>query len=44
MDASMPSPPVIGVIVFAIILAGAFGGWSASKYLPAHYLNDETLG
>jgi hypothetical protein len=39
---NMLSPFIIGVIVFAVILAGAFGAWTASKYLSAHHLNDET--
>jgi hypothetical protein len=38
----MLSPLIIGLIVFAVILAGAFVGWTASKYLPARHLNDET--
>jgi ABC-type Fe3+ transport system permease subunit len=38
----MLSPLIIGLIVFAVILAGAFVGWTANKYLPARHLNDET--
>ena len=38
----MLTPPIIGLIIFAVILAGAFGGWMASLYLPAHHLTDET--
>src|ERR1700746_3960445 len=40
--ASMLSPPIIGLIAFAIILAGAFGGWAARQLLPEHHLSDET--
>src|ERR1700745_2126089 len=38
----MLSPPIIGLIAFAVILAGAFGGWAARQLLPEHHLNDET--
>lgn len=38
----MLSPPIIGLIAFAVILAGAFGGWAARQGLPAHHLSDET--
>ena len=38
----MSSPPVIGLIIFAVFLAGAFGGWAARQRLPAHHLTDET--
>ena len=38
----MLSPPVIGLIVFVVILAGAFAGWVARQRLPAHHLTDET--
>jgi hypothetical protein len=38
----MLSPPIIGLIVFAAILAGAFVGWAARLHLPAHHLTDET--
>ena len=40
----MPSPPVIGLIILAVFLAGAFGGWAARQRLPAHHLTDETKG
>jgi hypothetical protein len=36
------SPPIIGFIVFAVIVGGAFAGWSARQRLPAHHLSDET--
>jgi hypothetical protein len=38
----MLSPPIIGLIAFTIILAGAFGGWAARQRLPEHHLSDET--
>jgi hypothetical protein len=38
----VPSPPVIGLIIFAVFLAGAFGAWAARQRLPAHHLTDET--
>src|SRR6266853_5678015 len=41
-DSIMPSPPVIGLIIFAVFLAGAFGAWAARQRLPAHHLTDET--
>jgi uncharacterized membrane protein YqgA involved in biofilm formation len=38
----MRNPVAIGVIVFAVILAGAITGWVIRQRLPAHYLADET--
>jgi hypothetical protein len=38
----MNNPVVVGLIVFAIILAGAFVGWKLRKLLPAQHLTDET--
>src|SRR5690348_17762737 len=38
----MFNPLIIGLIVFAIILAGAFAGWALRRCLPAHHLADET--
>ena len=38
----MLSPPIIGLIAFAVILAGAFSGWAARQLLPAHHQSDET--
>jgi uncharacterized membrane protein YqgA involved in biofilm formation len=40
----MRNPLIIGVIVFAVILAGAFVGWAIRQRLPAHHLTDETKG
>jgi len=36
------SPPIIGLIVFAVILAGGLVGWETRRRLPAHHLTDET--
>jgi hypothetical protein len=33
---------LIGLIVFAVILTGAFAGWAMRKRLPANHLTDET--
>src|SRR5262245_65272332 len=33
---------LIGLIVFAVILAGASAGWLMRKRLPANHLTDET--
>ena len=38
----MLNPLNIGLIVFAIILAGAFAGWAIRRRLPADQLTDET--
>ena len=38
----MFNPLIIGLIVFAMILAGAFAGWALRRCLPAHHLADET--
>jgi len=35
---------LIGVIVFAVIIVGAFGGWTIGQCLPMHHLTDETKG
>src|SRR5262249_16920587 len=40
--ALMLNPLIIGLIVFAVILAGAFAGWATSRLLPAHHLSAET--
>jgi hypothetical protein len=39
---SMRNPAIIGLFVFAVILAGAFFGWKIRRSLPAHVLTDET--
>src|SRR5438477_13158328 len=36
------SPPIIGVIIFAVLAWSAFAGWGARQRLPTHHLNDET--
>jgi len=38
----MLNPPIIGFIVFAVILAGAVAGWSVGPHPPSHHLTDET--
>jgi hypothetical protein len=38
----MLNPLIIGFIVFALILAGAFAGWAIRQRLPAHHRSDET--
>ena len=38
----MFNPLIIGLIVFATILAGAFAGWMLRQRLPEHHLADET--
>jgi hypothetical protein len=36
------NPLLIGVVVFAIILGGAFAGWVLRRRLPPHHLSNET--
>jgi hypothetical protein len=36
------NPLVIGLIVFALVLAGASVGWALRRRLPPHHLDDET--
>jgi hypothetical protein len=38
----MQYPLIIGLIVFAVVLAGALLGWAFRQRLPAHHLGDET--
>jgi len=38
----MRNPLIIGLIVYAVILAGAFAGWKARDRLPADHLTEET--
>jgi hypothetical protein len=38
----MKNPLVIGMIVFVVILAGAFVGFVIKERLPKHHLSDET--
>jgi len=40
----MRNPLIIGLIVYALLLAGAFAGWKMRHRLPAHHLTDETKG
>src|SRR5947209_5459441 len=36
------SPLIVGVIIFVVVLAGAFAGWAMGQHLPEHNLTDET--
>src|SRR6476661_4807944 len=36
------SPMIVGIIIFAVILTGAFAGMMARRALPEQHLNDET--
>jgi hypothetical protein len=38
----MNNPLVVGLVVFAAILAGAFAGWKLRTLLPAQHLTEET--
>jgi hypothetical protein len=38
----MPDAPIVGLIVFGVILAGALAGWVMGQILPAHHITDET--
>jgi len=38
----MLNPLIISLVVFLVILAGAFAGWAVRQRLPAHHLTDET--
>jgi hypothetical protein len=41
-DPDMNHPVIIGLVAFALILAGAFAGWMLKDHLPKHHLTDET--
>src|SRR5262245_334309 len=38
----MLNPLIVGGVVFAVILGGAFAGWVLRRRLPPHHLTDET--
>jgi hypothetical protein len=38
----MYNPLIIGLVAFALVLAGAFAGWKVRDHLPEHHLTDET--
>jgi hypothetical protein len=38
----MNNPLTIGLVVFAVVLTGAFAGWMLGDHLPKHHLTDET--
>src|ERR1700745_4365918 len=38
----MRNPLIIGLLVYALLLAGAFVGWKMRNRLPAHHLAEET--
>ena len=40
----MFSPVVIGLVVFAVVLAGAFAGAMVKRRVPQHHLTEETKG
>src|SRR5215468_3093908 len=42
MGPIMKNPLVIGLIVYVVILAGAFAGWKVRDRLPADNLTEET--
>src|SRR5262245_7770098 len=42
MGPIMKNPLIIGLIVYAVILAGAFAGWKVRDRLPADNLTEET--
>src|SRR5262249_35999741 len=39
---TMTNPLIIGLVVYAVILAGAFAGWKVRCRLPEHHLTEET--
>jgi hypothetical protein len=39
---NMHNPLIIGLVVFAIVLAAAFAGWKLRDLLPAEHLTEET--
>src|SRR5690242_16250728 len=38
----MSNPLAVGMIVFALILGGAYAGWKLRKLLPTQHLTEET--
>ena len=38
----MSDPLIVGLVVYAVILAGAFAGWKVRCRLPKHHLTEET--
>ena len=38
----MKAPLIIGLVVYAVMLAGAFAGWKIRARLPSHHLTEET--
>ena len=38
----MQNPLISGIVVFLILLAGAFAGWTMRQRLPEHHLTDDT--
>src|SRR5689334_11260097 len=38
----MSNPLAVGLIVFALILGGAYAGWKLRKLLPTQHLTEET--
>jgi hypothetical protein len=40
--AVMQNPLISGIVVFLLLLAGAFTGWTMRQRLPEHHLTDDT--
>jgi uncharacterized membrane protein YqgA involved in biofilm formation len=38
----MQNPLISGIVVFLLVLAGAFAGWTMRQRLPDHHLTDDT--
>jgi hypothetical protein len=38
----MLSPPIVGLIIFAVVLAATFAGWVVGQHLPVHHTTPET--
>jgi len=36
------NPLVVGIVIFVVVLAGAFAGWAMRQRVPPHHLTDET--
>src|SRR5499433_3145788 len=36
------NPLIVTIVIFVVVLAGAFAGWAMRQRLPKHHLTDET--